>query len=363
MGCGDELPDPDRMTRWRPDATTNSPEWVIRILLSLAAVLCVLYAQTATSAPSREAAPRAVVSYLTVANVPEWTEDLLGDSSACSWRIYDPSTGRDTLFLGLHAAPMPIRWDPEFRQVRFAAAGAIWQAEWRLGAPTERLAPLPPSGGFCDFWRDSSTGVLHAVTSHEPDPMQPAVSRVWTWSEARGIWSVVATDSSQCKYGGCSCIDPVLRPFHTQPQVELEDLMDSMRIEHHPWRDIRVKRSFEPDAPEEDDDGPVLVPLACGPGELEVRVSTGDTEHAMEPLVLVDQRRRLRRPIYEQGASHDLDGGQIAFSEYRCLLLVTAELSGAYGRLIDLRTGHTMRRLPGSSAAAVWVPAPASLPR
>ena len=202
-------------------------------------LLTLMVAAPSLSAAGAPARAR-VVSYVTgLTELPAFLGDVRDDSSSSAWRLYDPASGRDSLFLRIKGVPMPIHWDRDFHHVYFAASGAIWTAEWKLGSTPERLAPFPPAPGFCDFWQDSATGALHAVTSQELDVRAPAVSRVWERPPGAIEWRLALTDSIDCRYGGCSCADPAMARFRKAPSVKIEDLLDSMRIENHPNSTIR----------------------------------------------------------------------------------------------------------------------------
>ncbi|HET7226410.1 MAG TPA: hypothetical protein VFK69_11925 [Candidatus Eisenbacteria bacterium] len=137
--------------------------------------------------------------------------------------------------------------------------------------------------------------------------------------------------------------------------MALDALLDAMRIEHHRTSEsVPISHGDSSNA-----EYLVTIPVVCEAGRhLLVAGSMGDSDHAQEPVVWVDEAHDRRKTIYPVGASHDAEMGQIAFAERDCMLLVTAEYSGAFGRVIDMRDGHLVRKLPDNSFAAVWIPAP-----
>lgn len=319
----------------------------------------VLTVQVTSAAPHLQHRS-SVVTYLVhvspgVVDAPVGLDDFIGDSSACEWRVYDPWRGTDRVLFRLPATPMPIRWTRDFERILFYSQHRVWQAGWRSPSPPVVIAPAPALGRFCDLWIDSLTSrVCVATTTERPEstrfgPGTMVTTRRWSWDGAR--WHEMARDSGFGE-GGCANVGPFRAG---RSSVALDALLDEMRIEHH--------QSSEP-VPISHRDSTnaeylVTVPIACETGRhLLVAGSTGDTDHAQEPIAWVDETRGMRRTIYPVGASRDAESGQIAFAERDCMLLVTAEYSGAFGRVIDMRDGRLIRRLPDNSFAAVWVPAP-----
>ncbi len=273
------------------------------------------------------------------------------------WRVFDPASGRDTLFLALPSFPTRVRWDPAFRFVEYAVGGRIERAAWRLGTRPQEQIRLPVDTCLCDFWSDSG-GRWHVLTQVEveehpaPGYVQPRQFATRWDQETGAAWRAAARDSAYDPFGGCL----EWKTLGTRPaRVRLRDLLDSMRIEYH--RDSTLRRLPGPD--EEEPDVLVWVPSRFDPGiGLELTVGTGDSDHAMEPVVWLDRRQGRRRTLCPRGGTHDEASGQVAFSERRGFLLITAEYSGAFPIVADMRTGRVVFRVSRPSARAVWVPAP-----
>jgi hypothetical protein len=307
--------------------------------------------------------PRYVVSYVVSAggNPAEAEEEAFPDgrhrAHSWHWRVYDPASGRDTLYLALPSFPTRVRWDPAFRFVEYAVTGRIERAAWRLGARPEEQIRLPMDSCLCDFWSDS-TGRWHVLTQLEveehpaPGYGQPHQFATRWDQDANDKWRLAARDSAYDPFGGCLEWKTLgARP----PAARLRDMLDSMRIEYH--RDSTLHRIPGPD--EEESDVLVWVPSRIDPSiGLELTVGTGDSDHAMEPVVWSDRRRGRRRTLCPRGGTHDETSGQVAFSERRGFLLIAAEYSGAYPIVADMRAGRVLFRVSRPSARAVWVPAP-----
>ena len=195
----------------------------------------------AVPAPRPTSPLRQVVAYLVSAwadsAAVEEDEALAGSPSTShpwQWRVFDPQTGRDALFLALTSFPRRIWWDPEFRSVEYEVAGRRERAPWRLGA-----RPKPLARSAVDAPKEGAQGV---------------------------------------------------NPTH----VAASALLDSMGIGHH----VVSELSRDPARGPEDYAVLVWEPLTPDSSiGLELTVEIGDNEHAMAPLVWVDRRQARRKTI------------------------------------------------------------------
>ena len=71
-------------------------------------------------------------------------------SSGCEWRIYQPATGKDILFLTLPHIPQNIFWDRNFENVYYRVEERIYELQWKLGAHPKELSRIPPGIGWTD---------------------------------------------------------------------------------------------------------------------------------------------------------------------------------------------------------------------
>ncbi len=321
-------------------------------LLTIAAVSA-SWASCSATAGAAPPPSRHVVSYLvsigdsTDNGVPAYygVPFSRGPDHPWQWRIFDPVSKRDTLFMNLPSYPMRVRWDSSFTSVEFVAGGRIVRAPWRLGTKTRDMADLPPDSLVCDFWFDTS-GRLHVLTQTDLEGSgDGVVAKRWDRGSS-GQWTVAVVDTGNEHYGGCFS-SPRLESGATRPRdVTVTALLDSMRIGD--YSDSGIESS-------------ALVWIASNLGPsigLEMGTATGDSYHAAEPVIWVDSKRGLRKTVYAKGQSQDDAAGQLAFGYREGFLLVVAEYSGAYPAVVDMRSGEVLFKSDRQSSQAVWVPAP-----
>jgi len=357
------------MTLAVPSREDSSRRRVVVLILVLAFV-CAL-ASRPLCAPRKVNAASSVagqvVAYIVSAendSTAEIPDEAFPDSRPVShrweWRIFDPASARDTLFLLLHTFPTRVRWDPEFRTVEYALGNRIERVAWRLGAKPQTEAMLPTYSCLCDFW-SGGTGLWHVVmqrdAEYHPSPgYSNARQFITRWDRTReGTWRVVAADSAFDPYGGCEACASLTREIPRPRAVYAHALLDSMRIGYHSDSLLRQVEATDVD------DAGALVWVRSSVGSdlgLEMRVVQGDETHALEPLVWADRQNDRRATVYDRGDSQDEALGQIAFQERNGFLLVAAEYSGAYPSVVHMRTGRVVFHVKRPSARAVWVRAP-----
>jgi hypothetical protein len=311
---------------------------------------------------------RYVLSYLVCVNsdsnsyVPlEGVPSNLQQGEPWEWRVFDPATGAERLFLRLNSFPMGIRWDPTFAKVQFLSGRSIMQAPWKFGARAESLGVLPPDSSYCEFWEDVQ-GRLHVATQEERSQLMADgrryaiyVGRRWDESSPRGTWRVAVVDSQAGGHYGECYVTPKLRQGAPQlATVELEDRLNRMSLD--PDKAIRIKR--DPGAPREADDWLWIPSETDGTIGLEMGGAMGDSYHALEPVIWVDRAHGKRVVVYPVGASGNQSLGQIGIEEWEGKALIVSEYEGGYPTIVDMRTGRTLFRVDRLSARAALIPSP-----
>jgi hypothetical protein len=312
--------------------------------------------------------PAYVVSYLVSASrdsndwVPWGTPVDRMPPHPWEWRVYDPRTGRDRLFLRLGSYPLLARWDSMHQSVEFIQGDEIQQAPWRLGAVPRVLAKVPTDSCLCDFWSDTAGG-MHFVDQREVVvrtestvvDARMVVHRVWAkqigrrWDLAKrsGQWQVGVVDSSAGGHYGECYVTPKLESGVPRPkQFRLAELLMFGVGERY----TTISRGA---------DGrdllwvPSQLDSALG---LEIGATEGDMYVVTEPVVWVDRVRKRRRIIYPWNEVDSPE--QLGFAERDGRILLATEIEGGNPTVLDVRSGKVLFRVDRVSAGAVWVPAP-----
>lgn len=340
----------------------------MRVVVSAALLLT---AWPATQAPAGQGGrlaaslpPRYVVSYLVSAGPDSdaWAPSEEGPNAVMpphpwEWRIYDPLSGSDRLFLKLRSFPVGIRWDSTFASAEFILGKRIARVRWKMGEPVQELADLPSDSSLCDFWMDASGG-WHVVTQREvekslPDGRQYVanVGTRWDLPRSSARWHAAVVDSQAGGHYGECYVTPRLQDGSPPPKtIRVGSLVYGMSLDH-----LRVsvlsQKSY-------DEGGEEWVWVASSTDStlgLEMGAGFGDSYHALEPVIWVDRRRSRRTEVYPSGRS---DSGQVAFEERKGLVLIVSEYDGGYPVVADMRSGQVLFRVDRASARAVWVPIP-----
>ena len=274
------------------------------------------------------------------------------------WRLYDPRTGRDKLFLKLRAFPVHLRWNPSFTYAEFIDGNRIMRVDWRMGATPREIVSLPTDSSWCDFWQDSS-GTWHLFNLQEitypwrdGSVMSGYVGTRWDLPP-RSSWGIAVIDSEVDGYYQCLPTERLLESAPRPIMETAQSLVNSMSLGSH--RDSIVQ-----DAPIHDGaEAQVWVASDMDPlVGLEMGAASGDSYHAFEPVMWKDRRSGRRELVYEMGQSRDDVFGQIAFAERDGYALIVSEFNGAHPAVVDLRRGKVLLRVDRKSSQAVWVPAP-----
>jgi hypothetical protein len=152
------------------------------------------------------------------------------------WRIFDPSTGRDELYLRLPSYPLLIRWDPSFASVEFLLRDRIVRTEWMFGSRIQDQVGLPADSCLCDFWFADDT--WHVVTQEEVPTVWPdgraAVAQLgkrWDLEASTRAWHVAAVDSQAGgHYGECFVTRQLERGAPRPAAIRMQSFVDSMSL-------------------------------------------------------------------------------------------------------------------------------------
>jgi hypothetical protein len=131
------------------------------------------------------------------------------------------------------------------------------------------------------------------------------------------------------------------------------DILNRQRVGHR-LREVGLT------VDEDDDNQKYYFPSRSIEGKgVRVRVSLGDTLHAMAPLQYEAAGDAGPKVIFaEAAACRPVD--QLGFEESGPFLLVATEYIGSCMRVVDVRTGEIIKQGGPETRAAVWIPAPSS---
>jgi hypothetical protein len=308
--------------------------------------------------------PRLILSYLLFAGsgVPQATPgDGIPSRKAVTepweWRLFDPATRRDTLFMTFDTFPAHMRWDPAFREVEFLLGDRVARAPWRSGAAMVEQVRLPSDSSVCDFW-ESRPGAWHALyqetfRTEAAEGYSYELHVATRWDHAKAAWVAAAVDTGGDNEGGCFTSERLEQDAPRPPRIEVQAMLDSMRIGN--YQDSALSIPIED--PHHSFDAWVWVALredrSMG---LEMGAGTGDTYHAFAPVTWVDRVHSRRATVYAPGQAGMND--QIAFGVRGDFVLIASEYEGGNPSIVDVRDGNIVMRVDGPSARAVWVPTP-----
>ena len=316
----------------------------------------------ANAASGEPVSPRPILSYLLFAGNGDPQSDptdimpsLKAVPERWEWRLFDPASRRDTLFMTFDVFPVHMRWDPAFREVEFLLGDHVMRGPWRSGATMIEQVRLPSDSSVCDFW-ESRPGVWHATIqetfrTEAAEGYSYELNVATRWDHAKAAWVAAVVDTGGDQYGSCFTSERLDQDAPHPPRIEIHAMLDSMRIGS--YQDSALSIPVGEDC--HNCDGFVWIPLredrSMG---LEMGSGMGDTYHAFAPVTWVDRANSQRAVVYAAAGVDD----QIAFGVRGDFLLIATEFEGKHPSIIDLRNGKTVMRVDGPSARAVWVPAP-----
>ena len=273
----------------------------------------------------------------------------LGDG--CEWRVYDPGTGSDLLFLRLDKSPTVLFWDPSFQHVYYQIESTVYQADWRAGATPAPALTVPETGTLT--WLDSESGRwryyhLRLGENQQPGARNQDLARVFERSEADGTWSLIASESTRCGCDGCPCTS-VVEPYMHKIQAVLPawfqvwETGPRTEMEGEEWDTRRTAYVHSPSVPRR------ALKMTYEPSEEDGEVRP--------PIVYLDRDSGAETEIYAPDNT-DLDysnrcHGDFDFSDQGPFMLI--QRSGMCPKVVDMRTGTILFAPAFHSAQAAWV--------
>ena len=324
---------------------------VIGALFFLAAG-AILAGSQHTEAKRGEYSPAAAVFY--VANTDFSVQICL--PGGCELRAYVPSTGEDILIARHDDIPKAISWEDNFRWLYFLANSKIFRVQWRSNSKVEYVAELPRGDAlFAGLWYDPVRKTLRLA---QTDYSQGWTAQLLEFSPENSSWTLIEERPTNCECDLCTCA---------------REIVPKLVSRFDPTNKILGFNGLlvYPDAAE-------LFPC---PSDSEVEVFR-PTGNVFLPSTSVE-RRGLSFP-YEcfRGIPHALPpvtygenaetadtivvpgeterSGTVYFEEMNGYLLIEESGRPHGARVIDMRSGEVLRKLPEFSSSVVWVKAPSN---
>ena len=273
------------------------------------------------------------------------------------WRVYDPASGSDALFLTVEGVPSEMLWDTSLSRVDFLVGRKLHRAPWRARSRDRIVATFPEKPEACDWWFNPDSLCWQFVTQrvdlHIPARLYPDASacryELWQSSRDGQLWHVVRSDTTALDMEDCGLSEGVSSLIRREPTVTRDEfappLSEILREDDH---------RFPPDSTTDSTGWERLyVPLASVPGVgVEMFYFWGRSDWAVAgPAWLVnastDSRWSLCRARSESDPHCFLMIWEI------CGLLLVDDC-GHPARIVDARTGRDSAILSGS-ATSIWV--------
>lgn len=273
------------------------------------------------------------------------------------WRVYDPTSRSDTLFLTVDAVPTEMLWDTSLTRVDFMVGRTLHRAPWRTGSKDRIVARFPEKPEACEWWFNPDSACWQFATQrvdlHIPDRKYPDASacryEVWQSSRDGQRWRIVGTDTTVLDMEDCGLSERISSSIRREPTVTRDDFAP-------PLSELSAdsKHTLPPDSMA-DSSGWVrlYVPLASAPGEgVEMFYFEDASDWSVAgPAWLVNASTASRRSLCACPTESDAHCFLMIWEACGLLLV---EYCGDSASIVDARTGKDFA-IPPSNARAIMV--------
>lgn len=274
------------------------------------------------------------------------------------WRVFDPVTRTDRLFLAGARGVDGVRWDTTFTTAYFNSGGSLYRVAWRFGATPKLIGPLQPVQESQGWWFNPDSSCWQ-VAEMSPVGSRDTTSlwwcRVWQSNKEVTRWRVVRSDTVACESSDCGEWPWSQEPWARRAAVvTLEDALREADVDEWTGRASPFDTATVSLIGSEGMEGWYFIPSQTSPRRgIGFRLMYSDKTVVSAPFYFVDLDSRTKTLISALGES---EGWVTSFLSAHCGLL----LLSAFGDplLIDATTGRTIFSQPWNSNGAVWVPPP-----
>lgn len=279
------------------------------------------------------------------------------------WRIFDPLSRADTLFLTLAAPPSSVFWDSSLTHISFQIRDTVYSADWKLGAHPRPVMRFPNSPAACVWWfnPDSARWQLLTKSKYVPRRLpggstdQGCSSELWQSSKDGMRWHMLLIDTTECSMEDCGISDGNLPRARHSPSVSSEELQASLELDEGSPRASPVY----PDTIDTDSDiERFFAPSASDTTRgIEYGFAWASTEGAQArvPIYLVDRAKGTRQALCGPGANDQYGQEPAILREVCGLVLIYCGFDPP--RLVDLATGRDLVLPASAPNSMMWSPA------
>jgi len=278
------------------------------------------------------------------------------------WRVYDPESRRDTLFLIVESVPSEMVWDTSLTRVDFLVGRTLHRAPWRAGSKDRIVARFPEKPEACAWWFNPDSACWQFTTKradlHIPARQYPNASAcqsdLWQSSRDGQRWHFIMSDTTVYDMDECGLSEGLSSLIRTEPKVALEDfappLSESSGEDAH---------SFPPDSMADSTGWERLyVPLASVPGlGVEMFNYWASTEWSVAgPAWLVSASTGTRRVLCAAPSGPYSVGEHCSLMITEACGLLLVEYCSDPARVVDGRTGRDAKCLPKDATSIMVTP-------
>ena len=275
------------------------------------------------------------------------------------WRVYDPTSRSDTLFLTVEGVPSEMLWDTSLTRVDFIVGRSLYRAPWRAGSKGRRVARFPERPEACDWWFNPDSACWQFATQridlHIPDRKYADASacqyEVWQSSHNGQRWRIVRTDTTVLEMEDCGLSESVSSSIRREPTVAREEFAP-------PLSDLSgdSEHTFPPDStPDSSGWERLYVPLATARGVgVEMFNFFGSAHWSVAgPAWLVNATTGSRRVLCAAPPTSDKHCSLMIWEACGLLLV---NYCGYPARIVDANTGRDAAFHPSNAMAIMVTP-------
>ena len=275
------------------------------------------------------------------------------------WRVFDPSSRTDTLFLAFAGGFEGVRWDTMFRAVFFDSGDSLYRVDWKLGAKPRLVSRFPRVQGRQDWWFNPDSACWQLAAMRPIGPAQTSTRywcELWQSSPNAASWHRVRSDTVPCESDECDTWPWYNKPFARRAVSKtLGDLEDDAKAGAWFERTLPFDTAAVAVGGDESSEWRFLEVGESTHRGLVFRFMASDQDVVCGPIYFVDLGTRTKTEVPID--PNDKTGWYERLVSERCGLLL---VPGASGNpiVVDARSGRVLFSRTWFVSRAVWVVRP-----